>query len=98
MTHGYDFGVRSRPPCTDCWDGHCTMNCGPVIGPLAAQLAGGAASAIAAQRAQEAHNRLRSAALARQPLDLAAEEQVGHDDRRNTRLPGVEFGHGDVEV
>ena len=27
---GYDFGIRSIPPCSDCWeDGHCSMNCGP---------------------------------------------------------------------
>ena len=24
----YDFGKR-KEPCGDCWDGHCTMNCGP---------------------------------------------------------------------
>lgn len=27
---GYDFGKRKNP-CGDCWDGHCTMNCGPAI-------------------------------------------------------------------
>ena len=26
-----DFGVRSVPPCADCDDGRCTMNCGPAI-------------------------------------------------------------------
>lgn len=26
----YDFGKRKNP-CGDCWDGHCTMNCGPTI-------------------------------------------------------------------
>lgn len=25
-----DFGIRSVPPCSDCVDGYCTMNCGPV--------------------------------------------------------------------
>jgi hypothetical protein len=26
------FGVRSMPPCADCYDdGHCSMNCGPAI-------------------------------------------------------------------
>lgn len=25
-----DFGIRSVPPCEDCWEnGHCSMNCGP---------------------------------------------------------------------
>lgn len=25
-----EFGVRSVPPCGDCYDdGHCSMNCGP---------------------------------------------------------------------
>ena len=24
------FGKRSNP-CSDCWDGYCTMNCGPCI-------------------------------------------------------------------
>lgn len=27
-----DFGIRSVPPCGDCYDdGHCSMNCGPAI-------------------------------------------------------------------
>lgn len=27
-----DFGIRSVPPCGDCWpDGHCAMNCGPAV-------------------------------------------------------------------
>lgn len=27
-----DFGIRSVPPCEDCWeDGHCSMNCGSDI-------------------------------------------------------------------
>lgn len=27
-----DFGIRSVPPCEDCWeDGHCSMNCGPAV-------------------------------------------------------------------
>lgn len=26
----YTFGKRANP-CDDCWDGYCTMNCGPVI-------------------------------------------------------------------
>lgn len=27
-----DFGVRSVPPCGDCYDdGHCSMNCGPKV-------------------------------------------------------------------
>lgn len=26
--YAYDFGKR-RQPCSDCDDGHCTMNCGP---------------------------------------------------------------------
>ena len=25
------FGVRSTPPCDDCSDGQCTMNCGPAL-------------------------------------------------------------------
>ena len=26
------FGIRSIPPCSDCWeDGQCSMNCGPAI-------------------------------------------------------------------
>ena len=26
----YRFGIRSVPPCDDCWeDGVCSMNCGP---------------------------------------------------------------------
>ena len=29
-----DFGIRSNPPCGDCWpDGHCSMNCGPAVPP-----------------------------------------------------------------
>lgn len=29
-----DFGIRRDPPCSDCdRDGHCTMNCGPVVAP-----------------------------------------------------------------
>lgn len=29
----YRFGIRSIPPCSDCWeDGQCSMNCGPCIG------------------------------------------------------------------
>lgn len=32
---GYDFGIRSIPPCSDCWeDGHCSMNCGPATKPI----------------------------------------------------------------
>jgi hypothetical protein len=26
----YDFGKRKNP-CGDCWDGRCTMNCGPAV-------------------------------------------------------------------
>lgn len=27
-----DFGIRSLPPCGDCYDdGHCSMNCGPKL-------------------------------------------------------------------
>lgn len=27
-----DFGIRSVPPCEDCWEnGHCSMNCGPTV-------------------------------------------------------------------
>jgi len=26
----YTFGKRS-PACVDCWDGYCTMNCGPKV-------------------------------------------------------------------
>lgn len=26
------FGIRSVPPCRDCWeDGQCSMNCGPKV-------------------------------------------------------------------
>jgi hypothetical protein len=29
-----DFGIRSNPPCGDCWEnGHCSMNCGPAVPP-----------------------------------------------------------------
>lgn len=37
MTGGYwgpviCFGIRSVPPCADCWeDGQCSMNCGPSL-------------------------------------------------------------------
>lgn len=28
------FGIRSVPPCADCWeDGQCSMNCGPRVDP-----------------------------------------------------------------
>ena len=28
----YSFGIRSVPPCSDCWeDGQCSMNCGPSV-------------------------------------------------------------------
>lgn len=28
----YRFGLRSVPPCPDCWeDGQCSMNCGPRV-------------------------------------------------------------------
>lgn len=26
-----DFGKRRDPPCSDCVDWHCTMNCGPAV-------------------------------------------------------------------
>lgn len=30
VTEFHDFGIRSVPPCGDCYeDGHCSMNCGP---------------------------------------------------------------------
>lgn len=33
--HVMDFGVRSVPPCEDCWEnGHCSMNCGPAAKPI----------------------------------------------------------------
>jgi hypothetical protein len=32
----YRFGIRSVPPCPDCWeDGQCSMNCGPAVKPPA---------------------------------------------------------------
>lgn len=32
MTTMYDFGIRTVPPCGDCYDdGHCSMNCGPKV-------------------------------------------------------------------
>lgn len=32
MTPLPDFGIRSIPPCGDCYeDGHCSMNCGRAI-------------------------------------------------------------------
>jgi hypothetical protein len=35
MSHG-NFGIRSIPPCGDCWeDGTCSMNCGPASLPKA---------------------------------------------------------------
>jgi hypothetical protein len=30
MAYVYDFGKR-KDPCGDCWNGHCTMNCGPAV-------------------------------------------------------------------
>ena len=27
-----EFGIRSVPPCSDCWEnGQCSMNCGPSV-------------------------------------------------------------------
>ena len=38
----YSFGIRSVPPCSDCWeDGQCSMNCSKP--GAAAQIVGGSA-------------------------------------------------------
>lgn len=30
MIELFEFGIRSVPPCEDCWEnGQCSMNCGP---------------------------------------------------------------------
>lgn len=28
------FGKRADPPCSDCWDEQCTMNCSPAADPM----------------------------------------------------------------
>jgi len=34
MTGLHGFGIRSVPPCGDCYDdGICSMNCGPKVTP-----------------------------------------------------------------
>ncbi len=40
MTSLDRFGIRSVPPCSDCWeDGQCSMNCGPCVPAAPPQLA-----------------------------------------------------------
>lgn len=51
--YGYDFGVRSVPPCIDCWDGHCTMNCGPTLAESKQEIKNGVKSKFASFTAEQ---------------------------------------------